>query len=267
MPRKLLQKWGVPLIATLLVVSTFFAATPITQAAFVDSAHFVSSSSQYGSRAGNALFNIANNLTIEGWVKLSSDPGTDVEYTLLAVTSQYKFSYLNNGGTRQLYLALFTSGSNVNYLLNQTLSTGTWIHLAVAWEPSTHTATFYVNGSSVGSVTDASVTTIDGGGNPLNIGAYNGANRFMNGNVFLVRLWSSTRTQTQIANNYCTLLGATSNLIGEWSLDNVLTDDSGNALTLTNNNSFTFQADTPSQCVVVPPPPTSIVGLVRAGMM
>ena len=85
----------------------------------------------------------------------------------------------------------------------------------------------------------------------------------------MVRFWSDVRTVTEIANNMCVVFGtAEAGMIGEWSLNDVLTDTSGNGFTLTNYNTATFTTALPGICGggVTFKPPSGSLALMGCGM-
>jgi hypothetical protein len=118
--------------------------------------------------------------------------------------------------------------------------------VAVAWTAASHSATFYVNGSSVGTDSTGSLTSTFDNTAPFMIGSFNaGALGYFDGLVDDVRVWNTVRTAQQIADNKDTELnGNESGLVGYWKLNNSLADNTSNGNTLTNNNSATFVTDT-----------------------
>lgn len=238
------------------------------------SADLESGSSQYFSRADNALLQASNALTIEGWFKVESQPGTDTRYSLCTKWDNsggqnqrsYTFYYRDNASTKQLTLGLSGDGSsseeeNVNW--EATLDT--WYHLAVTYDGSAGEVKFYVNGSQQGATQATAVASLFDNDAPFAIGAVNPDSPalYFDGRVSLVRMWKTVRSGTDIANNICEVLGSTTNLSGEWTLDNTLNDNSGNSLTLTNNNTATFGSDVPSTCSA---PATSVNLLTLLGV-
>ncbi len=113
----------------------------------------------------------------------------------------------------------------------------------------------YMDGSSL---TEASLS--DGTPNvTLNSKIRIGANldatpaNYFTGQISLARLWNEARSQSSIATNKCSVLGSTTNLGAEYTLDDVYTDNSGNANTLTSSGSPTFASDVPNTCTASGP--------------
>ena len=220
-------------------------------------------SSQYLSVADTAPLSITGDLTIECWVKLSSAPSSGQEYAIIGKSTtagnqvSYYFYYVNNGGTPAIEILVDSAGTLVTFdrlTVNYTLSTGVWYHVAVTWDTngsSSSTATFYVNGSSIGTDT-SSIFAIFNSTSPFAIGALGSSTNHWDGKIDDVRVWDTIRSGAQISANYQTEIDSASNLQGSWHLNNVLTDSSGNAATLTNNNSATFSTDIPVWTSFIP---------------
>ncbi len=223
-------------------------------------------SSQFASRADTASLSIVASFTIEGWVKPASTPGAGSGYTIASKfdspTNQRCWNLqLDNGNS--------SAGSNVLFMYGDVLgdnsiptsayctwspSTGVWYHVAGALTVGTPaTIALFINGVSQ-SITynvQSNTVAIADGNNPTAIGTLNTLGTpvlFWDGQVSLFRLWSVVRTEAEILANMCAVLGATTNLAAEWTFDNVYTDNSGNANTLTSSGSPTFSADVPATC-------------------
>lgn len=208
-----------------------------------------SGSSQYLSRADEALISITGNLTIECWIQFESLPASDNTMNIVGKTAasnaSYVFKMLNPSGVLTL---AFTNSVNGTDLLTAsvawTASTGVWYHVAVVYTAAGGTADFYVNGVQQGTQQSGLATSIFDGTAALHIGAAN-AGDFFDGKIDDVRLWSTTRTAANILDNIRVEIDSATNLVGSWHLNNALTDSSGNALTLTNNGVATFSTQVP----------------------
>lgn len=244
------MKKRTPILVSLLVF-LFVMGIPKALAFYniTQSLGFVAASSQYTSRADSGSTGLEGNstdLTIETWVKFTSLPATDNQMTIASkwddITGQsYLFRLVDQGGTKKLIFTT-TSGSFTQTIT--TPSTATWYHYAVVYTLAGTSAEFFIDGSSVGSGAAGSVTAGDAAFFMANVGG----GQYLNGRLSLMRFWTSARTGTQLSDNKCRILGTTANLSAEWTLNNVLTDNSGNANTLTAVNSPTFGVDNPSVC-------------------
>ena len=231
----------------------------------------VRASSQYSQAPDSATLSVTGNLTLETWVKCEVLPNSGIgvpmmfkgDYNLI---NSYQLIYLNDAGTPKLEANIYSATGNANIAtsrLTQTLTIGTWFHVAVVVTVANAIATkfeFFINGVSSGNgVTEvigtAPTSIFDSGvefglgmcGNPI----FALTTYVFDGNFSLARVWATARTQSQISANMCVVLGSTSNLQAEWTLDNVYTDNSGNSNTLTGYNTPTFPTDTPATCAVV----------------
>lgn len=220
------------------------------------SGNLVAASSQYFSRVDSANLSVTGDLTLECWIKLASAPPLNNQYTIAAKYSgstqrSWWFQYADSASTKIFtfrYTSGGTSGTQTTHSVATTLSTSTWTHVAAVFTAASHSTEFFVNAVSVGSDNGGAVTSIFDGTAPFTIGAIGDPDNQFDGRVSLVRYWAQTRTALQLSTNYCALLGSTTNLRGEWSLNNTLNDNSGNSETLTNNNVATFVTDIPGIC-------------------
>lgn len=231
------------------------------------SALLAKSSSQYLTAADSVSLSVTGNLTIEGWFKITTLPGSGVGVPLVFkgdynTDNSYQLMYLNDGGTPKIHMRIFATAGNANFCdskFTYTLTTGTWYHVAVVTTVANPIATkfeLFINGVSQGNGTTSitgSVTGIYNNAKALRIGQSDPVvgvtDYYLDGAVSLVRIWRTARTQSEIASNMCNIIGSWSGLSAEWTLDNVLTDNSGYSNTLTNINTVTFPSDVPSTCV------------------
>ncbi len=195
-------------------------------------------------------------MTIEGWFYINNLPALNEQNELVSKTDfgtdrAFDFFLINLAGTQQVRMTLSSDGSSSTAaIFVQTLSTGVWQHLAMTYVAATHVVEFFVNGVSQGTFSAAIPTSIFNSTQVVTLGGFNTA-RF-DGRQSLVRIWKGeARSGANILANMCNVLGSTTNLSAEWTLDNVLTDNSGNSNTLTNNGTVTFGVDTPATCSAV----------------
>ena len=176
-------------------------------------ADFEDTNSEYLSITNAAQTGLSptGDFSVSAWFKAESQPASGYEFAIVSKTAggaggSYMFTYLNSSGTYKLYAALYDSsapGTNVNYFsAAQTLSNGTWYHLAFVVTAASGKVEFFVNGSSIGSVTDASMNDINTCTAPFNIGAFNSSNRFMDGILDEVGFWSRALTSTEVTSLY-----------------------------------------------------------------
>lgn len=235
----------------LLIVISFYHAD-IVYAANTHSIDLERDSTQYLSRTDVSGTTVGGNITLEAWVKVESIDISPKLSTIISVSGgatspyiQYDIVYQNNSGTPTLK---FNRGkmcvANDFVDVVQTLTVGTWYHLALTYDGTTLRG--YLDGTEIGS-NSKSGNGDSCGPDSTSIGAAaNGAvNTFFDGLVDDVRIWTTVRTQTEIDDNKFVEIDSATGLVASWHMNNDLLDSSGNSRTLTNNNSATFSTDIP----------------------
>lgn len=243
------------LLGMVAVLSPYVAfAFPTTQ-----SVQLTRASSQYLSKTDNALLEPGAAFTVECHIKLTSVIGGGAAAYVIAskgtsTGAQRSFVFkVGNDGANNITLStqtssagsLYDGGTSVSW--SATPSNDTWYH--VAWVMSGSTEQYFVDGVQMGANQTSAISSLFNSTSAIGFGAENISGTpgdFFSGRMALCRVWQVARTEAQIADNRFCVLGATTNLTGEWSLDNVLTDNSGNGFTLTNNGSATFGSDVPT---------------------
>lgn len=249
------------LLALFLLPNVGHAAFPTNSILFVAASSQVASIA-YASQTGLELS--GTDFTIEFWYKPTAFGAVNQTFFSRGYESGESGvrAVWNNGSGLNLSMANAGSYYNLNGW-GESLSTGTWYHIAFVFDYASNTAELFINGTSQGTktVSGASVGSIN---DPAHVGATIGAAWFADGNIGLERIWKVKRTQAQIDANKCTILGSTTNLSAEWTFDNTYNDNSGNSNTLTGSGSPTFPSDVTSSCATPAAAPYSILGLVRS---
>lgn len=197
-----------------------------------------------------ALDFTVGDFTLELWIKVESQPGSGVIYSLVSKygtvnRNGYSFEYYNNGGTPQIRMLLSSNGNNEEIrAVNQTLTNGVWYHIAASTKASTNTTTFFVNGSSIGSAS-SSISGLFNGDLPFNIGTRSDGSN-IDGKIDDVRAWAIDRQAADILANYRKeIIGNESNLKGYWKFNNSYNDATANGNNLTSSGSPVFSSDVP----------------------
>jgi hypothetical protein len=152
--------------------------------------------------------------------------------------------------TIQARLGISNDGTAFEYLTQNlnTLTTGTWNRLSIAWTASTSTAQFYFNGLYIGQ-SIGTKTSIHDNASLLYIGANKGASTIVNyfdGLLNDTRIINNVQTAGQIYANLNQQLSVTyAGLQAYYKFNSAYTDATGNSNTLTPVNSPTFSADVP----------------------
>ena len=224
-------------------------STPV-HAANTESADFEVTSSQYLSAGDDPDLSITSDMTIEAWVKFETDPPGNPGFLLVTKRNStgpdksYSFDYDSTGGNR-LKLEISADGSDSpQVVVTVDLNTAEWHHIAVTYDASAGSATFYVDGVQEGSTQTGLPTSIFDGVAAFHISGGDVDGTYMDGLVDDVRLWDDIRTQTEINDNKCIEIDSDTNLKGSWHLNNtLLIDSSGNGNNLTNTNSTASTTD------------------------
>ena len=196
---------------------------------------------QDGSQTG---LDITGDICIECWAKWTRTNQATMalvaKHYLSSTLRGYQFYFSSaSGGTLRLQISSDGSAGNTDTLSVSFIpTTGTWYHVAVSWVAATSTASFYVDGVLTGSAQVGVQTSINNNAQPLRIGSNGGSTAALSagsfdGEIDDVRIWNTTRTITQIANNRLAQLpGSTTGLAASWRFNGTLTDETANANTL-----------------------------------
>lgn len=144
-------------------------------------------------------------------------------------------------GTYQLRLKVSSTGLNSETLTTtlSSLATGQWNRFSITWLAASSLATFYLNGSAIGTAT-GTLTSIHDNASLLYIGTNKGAStlgNYLNGYIDDVRIWGIVQTAANIFSyNNHQLTGNEGNLKAYYKLNNAATDATTNANNLTLRN-------------------------------
>lgn len=202
------------------------------------SADFEKDSSQYAARTNANVVGVTNtdSITCEAWVKRESDTGA-YQYILSrrASGSQGFLFVISTAGYLQMFLG---NGSAEDHVISRVkVPLGVWTHVAITMQPSSASASIYINGTLVpNTYTNSPATSFVQNGD-LRIGSNFSGGEYCDGKVADVRLWSTVRTQAQIQDNFNKqLVGNEAGLIGYWKLAGDFNDSTTNANHLTAVN-------------------------------
>ena len=218
------------------------------------------SPNQYATASDSASLSNLGDFTFECWFR----PETVSVYQELfaKVTGsayEYEFAVASDNTVLVTFSGDGTAANRSQFRTTnaQITATATDYHIAAVVDVSVPSAVFYINGASVAvtNVLTASTATSDTTAN-FGIGTSDTGTpaNFLDGLIDDVRIWKGTlRTGAQIDdNNNCALDGTEAGLTAYWKLDNVYTDSTANANTLTASGSPVFSTTVPftANCTV-----------------
>lgn len=150
--------------------------------------------------------------------------------------------------TYQLRLGLSSNGTAEEFLTKAaSLVAAQTNHVAVSWDASASTATFFLDGVSLGTSVGA-VTSLNDNASVFGVGAdFNStARNFYDGKIDEVRIWNTERTAAQfLANKSVEIAVNSAGLVAYYQLDNTYDDSTSNANHLTASGTPVFATDVP----------------------
>lgn len=218
-------------------------------------------SSQYWSiaDASQTGLDLTSTMTLTMWVKTESQPPSDESFVLASKDGSptdrgFVAYYSDNAGTKQLSFYTFDQANtkHTRIYCDQTLTAGTWYHLAFTWDGSQSGATnkikCYVNGSSLTPSSSAEagggITAMDNNTASVRVGGIDAfsSTRLFDGLIDDVRIFSRTFSASDVSLLHASPSHFTTdtNLEALWQFDNTGNDATTNANHLTGNNSPTF---------------------------
>lgn len=269
--------WNIKLYVLLLVVVVigFAINVGLVKADTInDHSTTLNGSSQYYgiTDASQTGLDLGADFTLETWIKIGSQPATDQSEVIInkddnASNRQYALYYKDTSGTKILRGLVFENGSS-SYVFSdvaQTLTNGTWYHIAMTFDGSEAKETqfeFFVDGTSVGNGTateaGGGASSVYNGTSPFRIGATGAGTpaNYIEASFDDVRVWNDIRTENEIDTNKenCELSVAETGLVSWWGFDTEDgTDYNSNGNDLTMYNTPTFQsASLPYTCSTTP---------------
>lgn len=206
----------------------------------------------------------SDKFTLEAWIKIENGPGSGSKDYIFRKRDDWSLSVKNINGS--LYFeGRFRRdyhGDWPDIVSSQTISTGTWYHVAFTNSKSNGRMRIYINGSIDNSqLWSSGGYGLTSGTRPVGVGAsiWSGSdnpNNFFDGEISDVRFWNSERTESEINTNKNATLSTNSNLKlyhklneGQGSTAN---DFSGNSINGTLYGSYQWKtSDTISPTVTL----------------
>jgi hypothetical protein len=210
-----------------------------------------SASSQYAEAPDSTSLSITGDLTLQCWVNFTTLPTAGNQMSIIqkatSVGNQwsYAFQIFNTAGTYSLNGVTSADGNaTTDVSVTWTPSIATWYHLAMVVTVGVKTQ-FFVAGVQQGA-NQAGPASIFDGTSVLRLGANQTPSQFLNGKIDDVRVYSVARTAANIASDMSKQIPpSTANLNAYWRLNNLYTDFTANANTLTPSGSPVFSTSVP----------------------
>ena len=190
-------------------------------------------------------------------MKVESNPANGDIYTIASklhggnMNRSYWLVYLNDSGTNKILFSVSDASATTNHkYFTQTLTPGTWYHIATVYTAASSNFEVFVNGSSIGAQT-GTLTAIGNSSVNFTVGmSYDNPGlstyNFFDGMIDELRLWNVSRSSSEIdTNKDRELAGNESGLTAYYQLDNSHADSTVSANTLTAVNSPQFSTNVP----------------------
>lgn len=145
-------------------------------------------------------------ISVSLWVKIQTAPSLNTQATIFTAIKStnvsstdfgIQFAYHDVSGTKKVYLWSPRTGLGAD--VTQTLTVGTWYHIALSSNGSTWT--LYLNGSSIASGSVGAGNNI-GTQDFMRCGAYSASTEFLSGNVDEIGIWSRGISSTEVTQLY-----------------------------------------------------------------
>lgn len=206
------------------------------------------SSSQYATIADGSCPNleISGSKTWEAWVKPESVSIWQYIMSKFHNVNQDGARLAINGSTNQFRFQCDGHTTNTVVQSVTTAQAGVWYHVAAVYDSGSSQLRMYINGELETTVTSSGSTTDSNAA--FDIGSNSGDQHLeqFDGLVRNVRVWNDVRTQDEIRDNMNIDNPAdTTNMQGNWLLNNDYTDESSNGYDLTASGSPVFATSYP----------------------
>jgi len=171
-----------------------------------DGADFELANSEYLSitDATQSGLDFTGDLSMSCWVKIESAPSGkySIIEKILSSDESYNINYRESSGKKLQFIATSGgSGATENvWTFAQDLGTGTFKHIVMTFDASASTVEFFVDGSSIGTVTQT-ITSIYNGTAPFTVGG-RAAGNFFDGIIDEMGVWSRVLTSDEVTELY-----------------------------------------------------------------
>jgi len=138
--------------------------------------------------------------SLEVWIKWDGGAQPSNFGHLMGKTyANYRFSLVSSSDPG--YITFRLDANNLVLNSGAYISSNVWHHVICTWEPSTYTATIYIDGVNRGQATDNTVDWTNGSQN-FQMGTSPGENYYFNGKMALGKAYSKTLSPSEALENY-----------------------------------------------------------------
>ena len=186
----------------------------------------------------NAVIDPLNTITVEAWVRPSTNTGLGVIIGNYANSNQTSMQFLLRRDSNSYSFWMQGTGTFKNVIATNSVIVNTWQHVVGVWNGAD--LKIYVDGVLAGTTTGVNDSSFATTTNVMMIGnnqAGTGAERFT-GSIDEVRIWSTAKTIEQLnGSKNCELQGSESGLIAYYNFNQGL--DASNNASITTLNAIT----------------------------
>ena len=188
-----------------------------------------------------ALFNnlAANNFTFEAWVYPT---GSAFSRIIFAQSSSANFATITIGTDNRIYFYVVAGGITYSMVTIAAIPGNDWTHVAARWTAATNSPEIFFDGI-LQPGTDGG-TSSTGTNNLMTIGTRPGGAQYFPGTLDEVRVWSSARTQPQIAANFNVEITPQPNLVDYYKFNQGIPGGNNAGITTLNDSSTPFNNGT-----------------------
>lgn len=181
-----------------------------------------------------SLFNnlSANDFTMEAWV---FPTGSVFSRIIFAQSSTSNFATMTIGADNRIFFYVVAGGTNYSVSTTAAIPGNDWTHVAARWTVATNATDVFFNG--ILQPATGGGTSSNGTLNLFTLGTRPGGAQYFSGTLDEVRIWSSARTQPEIAANYNVEINPQPNLVSYYRFNQGIANGNNAGVTALNDSS------------------------------
>jgi hypothetical protein len=174
---------------------------PRTGTTPTQSMSFVSASSQYAARPTASITGLTwtDDFTCEALIYLDAYSSSVSQCIVSRYSTQGWIFRITTAG--QIDIFGQAGGASKNYTSYQSVPTGRWVHVAAKMDMSGSVGATWIDGKLVPGFFTGTGVSLTQVGNDLQVGRF-ATSDYFNGRIANIRVWSTMRTDAEIADNY-----------------------------------------------------------------